>query len=86
MSPILSRFRRVTYTCRECGARQWIPLRRIHVFERFHGLSAGEPLLIACPACDTGLQIPSSYRTHTGHDVAVDPAQPPPTAFIHANY
>jgi hypothetical protein len=79
MSPILSRFRRVTYTCRECGARQRIPLRRVHVCERFHGLSAGAPMLIACPACDTGLQIPP-------RDVAVVPAQPPPNAFIHANY
>jgi hypothetical protein len=86
MSLFRSLFRRVTYTCRECGVRQEIPLRRIHIFERYHGLSAGEPLLIACPACETGLQIPSLYRTHTGHDITIDPAHPPQNAFIHATY
>jgi RNase P subunit RPR2 len=79
-------FGRVTYTCRQCGARQRIPLRRVHVFERFHELEAGEPVLIACPECEVGLQIPSAYRTHTGQHVIVDPKQPPRNAFIHANY
>jgi RNase P subunit RPR2 len=79
-------FSRVTYTCHQCGARQRIPLRRIHVFERFQELKAGEPVLIACPLCENGLQTPSAYRTHTGHHVIVDPEQPPRNAFIHANY
>jgi hypothetical protein len=35
-------FSRVTYTCRHCDARQRIPLRRIHGFERFHHLEHGE--------------------------------------------
>jgi phage terminase large subunit GpA-like protein len=79
-------FRRVTFTCRACGARQRIPLRRVHVFERFHELEAGEPVLIACPQCDDGLQIPSPYDTHTGHHVLVDSHHPPRNAFIHAHY
>ena len=79
-------FSRVTYTCRHCGARQRIPVRRIHVFERFHHLDHGEPLLIACPQCAEGVQVPSPYRTHTGHTVSVDPYRPPAHAFIHRFY
>jgi RNase P subunit RPR2 len=79
-------FQRVTYTCRECGAQQRIPLRRIHFFERFHELEGGEVLLIRCPACEEGLQIPSPYRTRRGNKVEVNPEQPPDNAVIHAHY
>lgn len=79
-------FSKVTYRCRHCGARQRIPLRRIHVFERFHRLKQGEALLILCPQCQSGLQTPSAYRTHTGHLVAVDPEDPPENAFVHDLY
>lgn len=78
--------RRVTYTCHHCGASQRIPLRRVHLFERFHELEAGEALLIRCPQCETGIQTPSPYRTHTGHYVTVDPEAPPRNAFVHAHY
>ena len=76
-------FRKVTYTCHHCGARQRIPLRRIHRFERFHSLEDGQPVLIACTHCPEGVQIPSPYRTHTRHDVTVDPESPPSDAFLH---
>lgn len=79
-------FSKVTYTCHHCGARQRIPLRRVHVFERFHRLERGEPVLIACPICGEGLQMPSPYRTHTGHEVTIDPNHPPKEAFIHNLY
>jgi hypothetical protein len=79
-------FRNVTYTCRHCAARQRIPLRRVHFFERFHHLTHGEAVLIACPHCPQGLQTPSPYRTHTGHPVAVDPMEPPKNAFIHSHH
>lgn len=79
-------FSRITYTCHHCGARQRIPLRRIHVFERFHHLEHGEALLILCPQCQNGIQTPSDYRSHTGHQVTVDPEDPPENAFIHAHY
>jgi uncharacterized protein YlaI len=79
-------FSKVTYICHHCGARQRIPLRRIHSFERFHRLKQGEALLILCPECQHGLQMPSPYRSHTGHHVTVDPADPPQNAFIHAHY
>lgn len=75
---------KVTYTCDHCGARQRIPLRRIHFFERFHGLTHGEVVLIACPACREGLQIPTRYRTHTGHEVRFHPDNPD-HAVIHAD-
>lgn len=79
-------FRNVIYTCRHCAARQRIPLRRVHFFERFHELDSGQPLLIACPHCGKDVQMPSPYRTHTGHDVIVDPQQPPNNAVIHSHY
>jgi hypothetical protein len=86
MSLFANFLRSVTYTCRECGARQRIPLRRLHVFERFHELAAGEAVLIACPQCETGLQMPSPYITRTGHHVIVDPEHPPRNAFVLALY
>lgn len=79
-------FRNVTYRCRACGVSQRIPLRRVHFFERFHELEAGEPVLIVCPHCSEDLQIPSAYRTHNGHHVSVDPHDPPQNAFIHGFY
>jgi hypothetical protein len=30
--------------------------------------------------------MPSAYRTHTGHQVTVDPGDPPKDAFIHDLY
>lgn len=79
-------FTKVTYTCTFCEAVQTIPVRRIHMFERFHGLDEGQPVLIGCPKCRQGVQCPSSYRSHTGHLVAVDPKDPPKNAFIHDLY
>ena len=79
-------FRKVTYTCRQCGATQRIPLRRVYFFERFHELESGEAVLIACPHCADGLQTPSPYRSHTGHQVTVDPHDPPEDAYIHGAY
>lgn len=79
-------FSKVTYTCQHCGATQRIPLRRLHAFERFHRLDHGEALLILCPQCRQGLQMPSPYRSHTGHHVAVDPDNPPESAHIHHFY
>lgn len=79
-------FSKVTYTCQHCGARQRIPLRRLHVFERFHRLDHGVAVLILCPACGEGLQMPSPYRSHTGDLVSVDPADPPDSAYIHHFY
>jgi RNase P subunit RPR2 len=77
-------FKKVVFTCGHCGARQRIPLRRVHFFERFHGLTQGKVLLIACPICSEGLQVPTPYRTHTGHDVHFDPEHPENT-IIHAS-
>lgn len=77
-------FRKVTYTCHSCGARQRIPVRRVHVFEQFHQLQHGEPVLIACPGCGDGRQIPSRYRTHTGHTVDINANALPENAVIHA--
>jgi hypothetical protein len=79
-------FRKVTYTCHSCRARQRIPLRRVHFFERFHQLEQGEPLLIACPTCGAGLQIPSRYRTHTGYVVEITASALPDNAVIHGFY
>jgi hypothetical protein len=79
-------FQRVTYTCRHCGATQRIPLRRIHLFERFHGLGGGEAVLIQCPHCGEGPQMPSPYRAHTGQRVEIDPDNPPGNAVIHDQY
>ena len=79
-------FTKVTYTCTSCEAVQTIPVRRIHLFERFHGLTEGQPVLIRCPQCHQGVQYPSPYRSHTGHLISVDPAQPPKNAFLHEWY
>ena len=76
-------FRTVTFTCNHCRVVQRIPLRRVHFFERFHELSDGQPILIRCPQCIDGLQIPSPYTSHTGHSVFVDPKDPPRQALIH---
>ena len=76
-------FTKVIFTCTHCGARQRIPLRRIHVFERFHRLTNGEVILIACPTCGEGLQTPTPYPTHTGKDVQFDPDNTE-NAVIHA--
>lgn len=80
---MLSFFRKVTYTCAVCGETQRIPLRRIHFFERFHGMEKGEELLIECTVCRDSLQFPSRYRTHTGHLVDIRPDEPPKDAVIH---
>jgi uncharacterized protein YlaI len=69
-------FHKVTYACTHCGARQRIPLRRVHFFERFHDLVHGEVVLIACPQCHEGVQIPTPYRSHTGQPVHLDPENP----------
>ena len=79
-------FTQVTYTCTFCGTVQTIPLRRIHVFERFHGLDEGQPVLIQCPKCRQGVQCPSPYRSHTGHLVVIDPAHPPKSSYVHDLY
>ena len=79
-------FTKVTYTCTSCEAVQTIPVRRIHLFERFHGLTEGQPVLIRCPQCHQGVQCPSPYRSHTGHLISIDPAQPPKNAFLHEWY
>ena len=76
-------FKRVIFTCTDCGTCQRIPLRRIHFFERFHELEKGEALLIQCPICGNGLQTPTHYTTHTGHAIEVDPRKPPKNAFVH---
>ena len=79
-------FTRVTYSCTACSAVQKIPLRRVHNFERFFDLTEGQPVLIQCPTCHEGLQCPSSYRSHTGHVIVIDPSNPPTNVFIHAFY
>lgn len=76
-------FTKVTYTCTFCETVQTIPVRRIHVFERFHCLDEGQPVLIRCPKCRQGVQCPSPYRSQTDQLVVVDPAGPPKNAFIH---
>jgi len=83
---MFSWLKKVTFTCNLCGAEQRIPLRRIHFFERFHDLVEGQPILIRCPECGQGLQIPGSYSTHTGHSVKINPMNPPKTAAIHESY
>jgi hypothetical protein len=77
------RIRRITFTCNHCGAVQRIPLRRVHAFERFHGIVEGQAVLIRCPQCIRGLQIPVPYTTHTGHSVEIDPTNPSSEALIH---
>jgi hypothetical protein len=79
-------FTKIIYTCTFCGAVQTIPLRRIHVFERFHRLSKGQPVLIRCPKCHQGVQCPSPYRSYTGNLVVVDPSNPPKNSYIHELY
>lgn len=79
-------FAKVTYSCTACDAVQRIPLRRVHLFETFHGLDHGEPVLIHCPQCREGVQCPSPYRSHNGHSVTVDPHNPPNNAYVHAWY
>lgn len=81
---LLAWFSKVTYSCTACDVTQRIPLRRVHAFERFYGLTEGQPVLIQCPMCDEGLQCPSPYCTHTGQLVTVDPRHPPKNSFIHA--
>lgn len=77
MNTLWSRlFSRVTYACTHCGARQRIPLRRVHVFERFHHLDDGQVVLIDCPHCAEGVQIPSPYPSHTCQHVHFDPEHP----------
>ena len=75
--------RRVSFTCNLCGATQRIALRRTHFFERFHELTEGQVVLIRCPECGQGLQIPGSYRSHTGESVVFDPENHPRKAVIH---
>lgn len=82
---MFARFKKVIYTCQDCGARQRIPLRRIHFFERFHELNRGQAVLILCPICGDGLQIPTPYTTHTGNSVTVDPKNPLKNAVIHGS-
>lgn len=79
-------FAKITYTCTLCEAVQTIPVRRIHVFERFHGLDEGQPVLIRCPKCRQGVQCPSLYHSHTGRLVVMDPKDPPKNTFIHDLY
>ena len=79
-------FTKVTYTCTFCEVVQTIPVRRIHVFERFHSLAEGQPVLIRCPKCRQGVQCPSPYHSYTGQLVIVDPKNPPKSAFIHDLY
>jgi RNase P subunit RPR2 len=83
MNPLRTLFTKVVFTCTECGARQRIPLRRVHFFERFHDLTHGEVILIACPVCGEGLQVPAPYHTHTGQETHFDPNNPD-NAVIHA--
>jgi hypothetical protein len=75
-------FSKVTFACDHCAARQRIPLRRVHFFERFHGLTRGQVVLIRCPTCRHGLQIPTPYPTHTGQETRFDPENPK-NAIIH---
>jgi RNase P subunit RPR2 len=78
-------FQKVIYTCQACGAQQRIPLRRIHFFERFHELQDGQAVLILCPICGEGLQIPTPYRGHAGHSVTIDPEKPLKNAVVHGS-
>ena len=55
----------------------------VPLFERFHDLCQGQAILIRCPQCGLGLQIPGPYQGHTGQSVTVDPAKLPGDAFIH---
>ena len=82
---MLGWFKKVIYICQACGARQRIPLRRIHFFERFNGLHNGQAVLILCPNCGEGLQTPTPYKTHTGHSVTIDPENPLENAVVHGS-
>jgi hypothetical protein len=84
MNPFARLFKKVTYSCTQCAAVQRIPVRRLHFFERFHGLDHGEPVLIHCPKCRRGVQCPAPYRSHSGHQIVVDPGNPPDNAYVHA--
>ena len=77
---------KVIYTCTFCGTVQTIPLRRIHVFERFNRLAEGQAVLIGCPKCHQGVQYPSPYRSHTGKLVVVDPTNPAKNSYLHELY
>lgn len=79
-------FRKVTFICNHCGTAQRIPLRRIHFFERFQDVRAGQALLIRCPHCRQGLQIPSPYHSHSGQLITINPANLPGDAFIHDTF
>jgi RNase P subunit RPR2 len=78
-------FKKIIYTCQACGAQQRIPLRRIHFFERFHELDQGQAVLILCPSCGEGVQIPTDYTTHTGHSVTIDLENPLKNAVVHGS-
>jgi len=78
-------FKKVIYTCQACGTQQRIPLRRILFFERFHELHDGRAVLIVCPICGEGIQIPTPYRNRAGKSVAVDPENPLRHAFVHGS-
>jgi hypothetical protein len=78
-------FRKVIFTCTVCRTVQRIPVRRVHVFERFHNLD-GRALLIRCSRCRRGLQIPGSYRSYTGRLITINPANPPKDALIHDSF
>jgi hypothetical protein len=80
---MLTWFKKVVFTCNHCAAEQRIPLRRVHFFERFHDLRSGQPVLIRCPRCHQGLQIPSDYTNWVGLPIQVDPDTLPTEAFIH---
>ena len=78
--------KKVTFTCNRCPGRQRIPVRRLHFFERFNQLDRGQAILIRCPQCGEGLQIPTPYRNHNGQPVQVDAAELPADAFIHEHF
>ena len=77
---------KITYTCTFCGVVQTIPLRRIHMVERFYRLDEGQPVLIRCPKCHQGVQCLSPYRSHTDHPVVVEPTKPPKNSYLHELY
>lgn len=80
---MLNWFCKVIFTCNRCAATQRIPLRRIHFFERFHELHDRRVLLIRCPECRIGLQIPAPYRSSSGRLLSPNPESPTKDAFIH---
>lgn len=64
-------FTKVTYTCTFCQAVQTIPVRRIHVFERFHGLDEGQPVAHPLPEMSSRRAMPFPisllYRPSRSH-------------------